>query len=108
MMRDLHVHTVHSGTCTVPARLGSTLTARLFFFVVVSGELLQILRFEYRVAVQAAHVVNTIPPHQELRALMITARHKKQTITPILMKAVVMSRPRERRNCLGGPGAAGC
>ena len=82
------------------------LAARFFFLVVVDRELLEVFRFEYGVAVQTAHVVDTIPPHQELRALMITARHKKQTIIPILMKAGVKSRPRNRRRGAEGPGAA--
>jgi hypothetical protein len=65
----------------------------LFFFVVVHGELLQVLRLEHRIAVETAHVIDTIPPHQELRALMITTGHKKETIITILMKVVTMSRP---------------
>jgi hypothetical protein len=82
------------------------LAARLFFLVVESRELLQVFRFEYGIAVETAHVVDAIPPHQELRALMITARHKKQTIIPILMKAGVKSRPRKPRSWIERPGAA--
>jgi hypothetical protein len=82
------------------------LAARFFVLVVEGRELLQVFRFEYGVAVETAHVVDTIPPHQELRALMITVRHKKQTIIPILMKAGVKSRPRKRRSGIEGLGAA--
>ena len=67
----------------------------MFFVVVESGELLQVFGLEHRVAIQAAHVIHPIPPHQELRALMFTARHKKQTNNPILMKVELMSRPTE-------------
>jgi hypothetical protein len=82
------------------------LAARFFVLVVESRELLQVFRFEHGVAVETAHVVDTIPPHQELRALMITARHKKQTIILILMKVGVKSRPRKREKRFEGPGAA--
>jgi hypothetical protein len=44
------------------------------------------------VAVQASHIVDPVTPHQKLRALMLTARHRMQII-PILMNALTLSSP---------------
>jgi hypothetical protein len=56
---------------------GSLLTARLFFFVVVDGDLLQILGLENLVTLHATQVVDPIPPHQKLRTLVLTDRHTR-------------------------------
>jgi len=66
--------------------------ARLFFGVVVNGNLFQILGLENLTAVQAVHVVDPIPPHQELGTFMLTAGHGKQII-PILVPGVCLSSP---------------
>src|SRR5262249_5559875 len=71
--------------------LRSTLLAR-FFFVFIEGNLFQIVGFENVVAIHTAHVVDPVTPHQEFRALMLTARHRMQII-PILMKALILSSP---------------
>ena len=49
--------------------------ARLFFGVVECWNLFQIFRFENLAAFHAMHVLDPIPPHQELSALMLTTRH---------------------------------
>jgi hypothetical protein len=59
------------------AKLGRLLLARLFFRVVVYGNLLQIVGLEDLTAVYAVQVVDPIASHQEFRALMLTARHSK-------------------------------
>ena len=38
------------------SKSGSVFAARLFFVVVVGGELLQVFRLKHRVAIQAAHL----------------------------------------------------
>jgi hypothetical protein len=48
-----------------------------FLFVVVDGDLLQILGFENLVAFDATQVIDPIPPHQELSALVLTGRHTR-------------------------------
>jgi hypothetical protein len=50
---------------------------RFHFFVVVDGDLLQILGFENLVAVDATQVIDPIPPHQKLRAVVLTGRHTR-------------------------------
>src|SRR5579871_5718709 len=56
---------------------GSLAAARLVFFLFEHRDLLQIFRLEDLVAVQAAKVIDPIAPHQEFRALVLTARHMK-------------------------------
>jgi hypothetical protein len=51
--------------------------ARFFFDVLVYGNLFEIVGFENLTAIEAVHVVDPIPPHQEFRALMLTAWHSK-------------------------------
>ena len=66
--------------------------ARFFFGVVECRNLFQIFGFENLAAFHAMHVVDPIPPHQELSALMLTAGHGKQ-IKPILVAGVSLSSP---------------
>jgi len=56
--------------------------ARFFFGVVECRNLFQIFRFENLAAFHAMHVLDSIPPHQELSALMLTAGHGKQILSP--------------------------
>lgn len=49
----------------------------LFLGLVVRGDLLQVVGLKDLVAIQAAHVLDSIAAHQELRALVFTARHTK-------------------------------
>jgi hypothetical protein len=59
------------------AELRRLLLARLFFRVVVYGNLFQIVGLENLTAIHAVQIVDPIPSHQEFRALMLTARHSK-------------------------------
>ena len=76
-----------SGSFTVP---------RLFLFV-VGGELFEVFGLEYLVAIQATQVIDPVPPHQELRALVLTSGHRTQIIL-ILMRAGTMSSPQMPRS----------
>ena len=51
--------------------------ARFFFDVLVYGNLFQIVGFENLTAIEAVHVIDPSPAHQEFRALMLTAWHSK-------------------------------
>src|SRR5579863_4987735 len=65
------------GAAGARASLGSLITARFYLFVVVDGDLLQILGFENLVAFEATQVIDPIPPHQKLRAVVLTGRHTR-------------------------------
>ena len=67
--------------------------ARFFFGVVEYRNLFQIFGFKNLAAFHAMHVLDPIPPHQELSALMLTAGHGKQIIIPILVAGVSLSSP---------------
>jgi hypothetical protein len=71
--------------------LRRTLLARLFF-ILIQRDLFEVVSFEDVVAIQASHIVDPVTPHQKLRALMLTARHRMQII-PILMKVLTLSSP---------------
>ena len=76
---------------TFESGLRRTLLTR-FLFVLVQRHLFEVVRFKDVVAVQASHVIDPVTTHQELRALMLTARHRMQII-PILMMALTLSSP---------------
>ena len=57
--------------------LRSLLLTKFFVRVVVDGNLFQIVGLENLTAIHAVHVIDPIPPHQEFRALVLTARHRK-------------------------------
>ena len=67
------------------------LAARLFF-ILVQRNLFKIVSVKYLIAVLAPQVIDPVTSHQELRALVFTARHRMQII-PILMKALSLSSP---------------
>jgi hypothetical protein len=72
-------------------RLGRSLATGLFF-VFVQGNLFEVVGVKDLIAVLTSQVVDPVSPHQELRALVFTARHRMQII-PILMNAVTLSSP---------------
>jgi hypothetical protein len=60
----------------------STPFSRLFFFVVVNRNCIQIFCFENLTAIQASEIIYAIAPVQELGSLVLTALHSE--VTPIL------------------------
>ena len=50
------------------------------FLVLIQGNLFEVLGFEDLIAVHTSQIVDPVPPHQELRALVFTARHRMQII----------------------------
>ena len=68
------------GTQARPRRYatsGSFSALRLFLGVVVGRDLLQVFRLEDLIAIQTAEIIDSVAPHQEFRAFMFTARHRK-------------------------------
>jgi hypothetical protein len=64
----------------------------VFVVNVLKGrQLLQIVRLENRVTLEATHIIHRVSPHQKFRARMFTARHTKVMIIPILRKATPLS-----------------
>jgi hypothetical protein len=47
---------------------------RLFLFV-VNRKLFEIFRLENLIAIQAAQIVDPVPPHEEFGALVLTSGH---------------------------------
>src|ERR1700722_18603484 len=56
-----------------------------FILVVVGRSYVEVLGFEDVVAVHAPHVIDPVATHQKFRALVLTARHKRRRLSPILM-----------------------
>jgi len=77
------------GDYIIGTSLRGSLLARLFF-IVIEWNLFQIVGFKDVVAVETTHVIDPVTPHQELRALMLTAGH---TDSLILRKARTLSSP---------------
>ena len=63
-----------------------------FLFIVVDGNLFEVVGFENLIAVEAPQVIDPVTPHQEFRALVLTSWHRTQII-PILRRSRNLSSP---------------